>query len=332
MVGLVYPCFQDNDRMDKFEEMRAFTAVVDAGSFVRAAEALRVSKTAVSRLIGDLESRLAVRLLHRTTRRLSLTAEGEAFHARCKELLAGVDEAEAEVTAGSGQAVGQMRVNVPVSFGLMHLAPLWPAFMEQHPNVTLDVTLADRIVDLVDEGYDLAVRIARLPTSSLVTRKLTSTRLVLCASPEYLQRHGAPAEPSEIAAHTVFSYTLLATGELWAFEGPRGPVSVKVTPRMRSNSGDTCVTAALQHQGLVLQPTFMVGEHLRSGALVEVLPQYCSIELGIYAVYASRKHLTPKVRLLIDYLVDAFRTRVWEQPVPAPGAVTPGTAVPTARS
>jgi DNA-binding transcriptional LysR family regulator len=145
----------------------------------------------------------------------------------------------------------------------------------------------------------------------------------LCASPEYLRRHGTPADLSDLAGHTVFSYTLLSMGEQWAFEGPQGPVSVKVTPRMRSNSGDTCCAAALQHQGLVLQPTFMVCEHLRSGALVEVLPQYGSIELGIYAVYASRKHLTPKVRVLIDFLVEAFRNRRWDAPGLAPDDAGP---------
>lgn len=299
--------------MDRFDEMQAFAAVVDAGSFVRAAEALQVSKTAVSRLVGDLESRLGVRLLHRTTRKLSLTVEGEAFHARCKDLLADVEEAEAEVTSRSDEAVGLLRLNVPVSFGLLHLAPLWPAFMAQHSKVTLDVTLADRIVDLVEEGYDVAVRIARLPSSSLVSRRLTSTRMVLCASPEYLRRQGAPAHPADIALHTVFSYTLLVAGEHWTFEGPEGPVSVKVTSRMRSNSGDTCCAAALQHQGIVLQPSFMVSTHLHSGALVEVLPAYRSFELGVYAVYASRKHLTPKVRVLVDFLVQAFRIRAWAE-------------------
>lgn len=297
--------------MDRFKEMQAFAAVADAGSFVRAAEALQVSKTAVSRLIGDLEARLGVRLLHRTTRRLSLTAEGELFHARCKALTADVEEAEAEVTARAGEAVGQLRLNVPVSFGLMHLAPLWPAFLQQHPKVTLDVTLADRIIDLVDEGYDLAVRIAQLPASSLVSRKIASTRLVLCASPDYLRRHGEPSHPADIARHTVFTYTLLATGDTWNFEGPDGPVEVKVTPRLRSNNGDTCCTAALQHQGIVLQPSFMVSHHLRAGALVEVLPQYRSLELGVYAVYASRRHVTPKVRVVIDFLVEAFRTCPW---------------------
>ena len=148
--------------MDKFQEMQAFVGVVDAGSFVRAAETLQLSKTAVSRLVGDLEARLGVRLLHRTTRKLSLTPEGEVFHERCRELLSIVDEAESQVTAHAGEAAGPLRVNVPVSFGVVHLAPLWPAFMALHPKVQLDVSLSDRLVDLVDEGYDLAVRIARL--------------------------------------------------------------------------------------------------------------------------------------------------------------------------
>lgn len=297
--------------MDRFQEMRAFVAVVDSGSFVRAADTLAVSKTAVSRLVGDLEARLGTRLLHRTTRRLSLTPEGEVFHDRCRQLLDGVAEAEAELSAHAGEAIGQLRINVPVSFGLLHLAPLWPAFMALHPKVMLDVTLSDRIVDLVDEGYDLAVRIARLQASSLVSRRLASTRLILCASPQYLSRHGAPAHPSELARHAVISYALLAMGERWEFEGPDGPVGVGVVPRMRSNSGDTCCAAAVQHQGIVLQPSFLVAPHLASGALVELLPQYRSIELGVYAVYPSRKHLTTKVRALVDFLVDAFRMRAW---------------------
>ncbi len=297
--------------MDKFVEMEAFVAVVDAGSFVRAAETLAVSKAAVSRYVSELESRLGVRLLQRTTRKLSLTEEGAIFHARCMDLLAGVGEAEAEITAHSGEALGQLKVNVPMSIGLLHLAPLWAAFMTLHPRVTLDVTLSDRVVDLVDEGYDLAIRIGRLSSSSLVSRRLSTTRLILCASPTYLAEHGVPSHPSEIAAHAVLSYTLLSMGENWAFEGPRGPVTVQVAPRMRANSGETCCAAALQHQGFVLQPSFLVGAHLLTGTLVEVLPQYRSLELGIFAVYPTRKHMTPKVRLLIDFLIEAFRMQAW---------------------
>lgn len=297
--------------MDRFLEMQAFAAVVDAGSFVRGADALDLSKTAVSRLVGELEARLGVRLLHRTTRKLSLTPEGDVFLERCRDALAAVQEAEAEVTARAGEAAGQLRVNVPVTFGLLHLAPLWPAFMAQHPKVVLDVTLSDRLVDLVDEGFDVAVRISRMQSSSLVSRLLTSTRLVLCASPKYLRRHGRPKHITDIANHAVAAYTLLAMGEKWEFEGPEGPVSVQVHPVLRSNSGDTCCAAALQHRCMVLQPTFLVGPQLASGELVEVLPQFRSYEMGIHAVYPSRKHLSPKVRVLVDFLVDSFRMRAW---------------------
>ena len=300
--------------MDRFEEMRVFAAVVDVGSFVGASDALEMSKAAVSRHVAELESRLGVRLLHRTTRKLSLTPEGEVFHARCRDLLSGVDEAEAEITSKSGEASGLLRINVPFSFGLLHLAPLWVEFMAQHPKVTLDVTLADRVVDLVEEGFDMAVRIARLPNSSLVSRQLTSTRLVLCASPAYLEARGVPTHPSDLASHDVLAYSLFSMGEQWAFTGPdSGPdvVSVKVSPRLRTNSGDTCRVAALRDQGILLQPSFLVGPDLLAGTLVEVMPAWRSIELGVYAVYPSRKFVSPKVRLMIEFLVNAFRMRAW---------------------
>jgi DNA-binding transcriptional LysR family regulator len=297
--------------MDKFIEMQAFVAVADAGSFVRAAEALDVSKAAISRYVADLEARLGVRLLHRTTRKLSLTPEGEVFQARCRELLGGVDEAEGEITASSGEASGLLRINVPFTFGLLHLAPLWVEFMAQHPKVRLDVTLADRVIDIVEEGFDLAVRIARLPDSSLVSRPLTSTRMVLCASPGYLRKHGAPSHPSELAGHDVMAYSLFSMGDQWDFKGRESTATVKVTPRMRTNSGDTCRVAALRDQGIVLQPSFLVGPDLVAGTLVEVMPAWRSIELGVYAVYPSRKFVSPKVRLMIEFLVNAFRVRAW---------------------
>ena len=297
--------------MDRFLEMQAFVAVVDTGSFVKGADALQMSKSVVSRLVAELEQRLGARLLQRTTRRLSLTQEGELFHERCKDLLAGLGDAEQQVTRHAGEVMGELRISAPVSFGLMQLAPLWPGFLQQHPQLTLDVTLNDRLVDLVDEGYDLAIRIAQLSNSSLVTRKLASTRLVLFATPEYLRRHGAPTHPADLAHHPVFTYKLLSTGEQWHFDGPEGAVSVKVTPRLRSNSGDTCCEAALQHQGLVLQPSFLVGAHLHTGRLVEVMPAYRSVELGIYAVFPSRKQLATKVRRLVDFLVASFQQPAW---------------------
>jgi DNA-binding transcriptional LysR family regulator len=297
--------------MDRFQEMRAFVAVVEAGSFVGAAEALQVSKPAISRQVAELEARLGVRLLHRTTRKLSLTEEGDVFHARCKEVLGVLEEAEAEVTARRDRAVGVLKVSAPVSFGLLHLAPLWAGFMAAQPDVALELSLSDRVVDLVEEGFDMAVRIARLPSSSLVSRKLSSTRTVLCASPKYLKAHGRPKHPSELAQHAVLAYNLLSIGESWEFAGPEGSVTVKVRPRLRTNSGDTCRAVALLHQGIILQPSFLVADDLRSGALVEVLPGWKTLELGIYAVYPSRKHLLPKVRLLIDHLARALASRDW---------------------
>jgi DNA-binding transcriptional LysR family regulator len=297
--------------MDRFQEMTVFAAVVDAGSFVGAADALDMSKAAVSRYVAELEERLGVRLLHRTTRRLSLTDEGERFHMRCRELLGELEEAEAEITSRTGKASGQLKVSAPVSFGLLHLAPLWAGFMAHHPDVTLDVTLSDRMVDLVEEGFDVAVRIARLPSSSLVSRPLSSSRLVLCASPRYLKAHGRLTHPSQLRDHTVFAYSLLSSGETWEFDGPEGHVAVKVQPRLRTNSGDTCRAVALQHAGIIIQPSFLIADDLRSGALVEVMPQWRSLEFGIYALYPSRKHVAPKVRLLIDFLVAALKRKSW---------------------
>ena len=292
--------------MDRFLEMQSFSAVVDAGSFVKAAEALGLPKAAMSRYVADLETRLGVRLLHRTTRRLSLTEEGEVFYARAKELLAGVDEAEAEITSRSGAPGGLLRINAPLTFGILHLAPLWGVFRSQYPMVTLDITLADRMVDLVDEGYDVAIRIATLPSSTLVSKRLATTRMVLCASPHYLAVHGEPVQPAELASHAVISYTYWSTKDEWHFEGPQGPVSVKTQPCIHTNSGDTCRAAALAHQGIILQPSFLVGGDLASGTLVELMPQFHSIDIGIYAVYPTRKHVAPKVRVLIDFLVDHF--------------------------
>lgn len=297
--------------MDRFQEMRVFAAVVDAGSFVGASDAIEMSKPAVSRHVQDLEARLGVRLLQRTTRKLSLTEEGAVFYARCKDLLANVDEAEAEITSRTGEASGLLKVNAPVSFGIIHLAPLWAEFMARHPKVRLDVTLSDRVVDLVEEGFDVAVRIARMPNSSLISRKIAATRMIVCATPAYLKKHGTPQHPAELAAHTVLAYSLFSAGDNWEFDGPQGKVTVKVTPQLHTNSGDTCRAAALQHQGIIYQPSFLVGGDLTSGALVPLLPGYLSAELGVYAVYPTRKHLSPKVRLLIDFLNESARELGW---------------------
>ena len=292
--------------MDRFQEMQAFVAVVDAGSFVRAAEALGSSKAAMSRYIGDLEERLGVRLLNRTTRRLSMTDDGQAFYYHCVELLAALEEAEGDLSTRSAEASGLVRISAPVTFGILHLAPLWGDFLERYPKVRLDVALSDRAVDLVEDGFDLAIRISSVMQPSLIARQLATTRLVLCAAPSYLARRGTPQHASELAQHDVVAYTYGAFRDEWTFEGPDGEVKVKVSPRLFANNGDTCRAAALRGQGVILQPDFLIGADLRSGELVEILPGYRTPDLGVYAIYASRRHLPLKLRYLIDFLVDAF--------------------------
>ncbi len=297
--------------MDRFLEMQSFGAVVDAGSFVKAAALLGLSKAAMSRYVGDLEKRLGVRLLHRTTRRLSLTVEGALFYARSKEVLGALEEAESEITSRNGTASGLLRVNAPVTFGILHLAPLWGGFRQRHPDVALDIALADHVVDLADEGYDIAIRIGALPSTTLISRRLARTRIVACASPAYLAAHGTPRQPADLAGHAVISYSLLASRDEWHFDGPDGHVSVQTAPFMHSNSGDTCRAAALAHQGVIFQPTFLVADDLAAGTLVALLPGYRAPELGVYAVYPSRKYVAPKVRALIDFLAEQFKRARW---------------------
>jgi DNA-binding transcriptional LysR family regulator len=292
--------------MDKFQEITTFTAVVDAGSFVKAADRLNMSKAAVSRHLVDLETRLGIRLLHRTTRKLSLTEEGELFYERCKEILETIESAENEITSHTEDVSGQIRINAPFSFGIRKLAPLWGIFHQKYPKVTLDVVLSDRLVDVVDEGYDIAIRIAALTNSTMVSKKLTTTRIILCASPTYLKEHGTPKKPADLMNHQVINYSYWAGKEEWSFDGPNGGESVNIKPFMQTNNGDTCLSAALAHQGIVLQPSFIVGDAIRAGDLVEIMPKYKSIELGIYAIFPTRKHIAPKVRVLIDFLVDYF--------------------------
>ena len=297
--------------MNKYQEMRVFTAVVDAASFVGAGDALGMSKAAVSRHVSDLEQRLGVRLMHRTTRKLSLTSEGELFLARSREILSSIEASEVELSTRSVTASGLLKISVPVSFGIRHLAPLWSEFLASHSQVTLDLQLADRVIDLVEEGFDLAVRIARLPDSSLISRQLASTRLVLCAAPSYLERRGTPQHPSELTQHDVMGYSLMAMGDQWQFTGPDGPVSAKVRPRMWTNNGDSCVAAAVRGAGIQLQPTFLIDRELATGQLVEILPQFRSAELGIYAVYPSRKFVLPKVRALVEFLAIKLGQGSW---------------------
>ena len=306
-----------NETMNKFLEMQTFNTVVEVGSFVKAADTLSLSKAAVSRHVFELEQRLGIRLLHRTTRRISLTTEGQAFYHRSKDVLNDLQDIESEITSKQDKVSGLLRINAPFTFGIQHLAPLWGQFREVHPQVILDVTLSDRVVDLVEDGYDLAIRIAALENSTLVSRRLASTKMVLCASPVYLKKHGKPTKIADLAKHQVIGYSYFATKDEWHFTGPQGSVSVMTKPWMHTNNGDTCKAAALAHQGIILQPKFVVGSELAKGKLVEVLPKYRSADIGIYAVYPTRKHLSARVRLLIEFLAEHFSRQEYDWSIKA---------------
>ncbi len=292
--------------MDQFKEIESFVTVAQLGSFVQAADKLGLSKAMVSRHVSDLEARLGVRLMQRTTRRLSLSEAGADYLQRCVQILAELQEANATVSASAVQAQGLLKITAPLTFGIRHLAPLWGEFLRVHPRVELEVNLNDRLVDLIEEGYDLAVRIGQLTSSTLIARRIAGTRLVLCASPRYLQQAAPIRALDDIVQHAVIGYTYLATGEQWRFSGPQGARSIEVRPRLRSNSGDTCRAAALADQGVIFQPTFLVGEDLQAGRLVQILPQYAGPELDINVVYPSRLHLSHKVRAMVEFLATAF--------------------------
>jgi DNA-binding transcriptional LysR family regulator len=299
----------DNLAVSRIRELEAFVAVVDAGSFVQGAEALRTSRAAVSKHVQDLERRLGARLLNRTTRRQSLTDAGRRYFERAREILEALADADAAIASSAPHASGTLRVAAPLTFGVLHLAPLWGEFMARYPDVRLDIQLSDRVVDLVDEGFDVAVRIARLPDSSLVSRRLATARMIMCASPAYLHLHGVPGTLAEVAQRPVLAYDYLASGDTWTFERSGATHRVTTRPVMRANNGDTCRAAALAGCGIVLQPSFLVAGDLARGDLVEVLPEYRGVELGLYAVYPSRTLLSAKVRALVDFLAERLAGR-----------------------
>ena len=293
--------------MDRLRAYEVFVTVVSRGNFTRAADVLETSPANVTRYVNELEAHLGTRLLNRTSRRLSLTEGGETLYARCKSVLDDVAETEGLVSSASVEPRGRLRINAPVSFGILHLAPLWPDFMRKYPQVELDVTLIDRVVDIVDEGYDLAIRISRAGSTNNAARKLATSRNILCASPTYLARCGHPATPADLIGHRCIGYSYAATGDEWQLiDGESEVHTVKVNCHMHSNNGDTARAAALAGQGVIWQPTFLLGNDLRAGKLIQVLPEYRLPDIDILALYPSRRHLSAKIRAMIDFLVDAF--------------------------
>jgi DNA-binding transcriptional LysR family regulator len=300
--------------MDRLRAFEVFAAVVANGNFSRAAGALDTSPANVTRYIKELEEALGTRLLNRTSRRLSLTEGGRAFYERVREILDDVADAEATVSVEAAQPRGRLRINVPLSFGVLYLAPLWPRFMALYPDLELDINLIDRVVELVEEGYDLAVRISPAGSREHVSRKLATARNVVCASPDYIVRHGTAETLSDLKNHACIGYTFAANGDEWSFLDDGGAAHVVTAPCVtRCKSGHAMRAAALAGKGIVQLPTFMVGQDLREGTLLSVLKGYRVPDIDILAIYPSRRHLSAKVRVMIDFLVDAFRgTPPWD--------------------
>ncbi len=291
--------------MDRFADLNMFVAVVDSGSISAAAERLEVAKSAVSRRLANLEARLGAELLHRTTRRATLTDSGRAFHERAKNILADLEEAEQAVSQAHGAVRGRLKIALPLAFGIKHVGPLINEFLALHPAVEFDLDFNDRRVDLIQEGFDLAIRIAKLPDSSLIARKLAPVRSALCASPDYLAHHGTPKRAADLAQHAALVYSNLANPGIWSFVGPDGqPGSVQVPVRLRANNGDFLTLAAIAGQGVILHPTFYLNEAIRAGRLVPLLTDHAWPEVNAYAVYPPTRHLSRRVRAFVDFLAE----------------------------
>ena len=302
--------------MDHFQALRVFAQVVESGSFSGAAARLGLSATATSRHVAELEAHLQTRLLNRTTRRVSLTESGRAFYERSVQLLADLDEAEQEAARAAVVPRGTIKLTTSVNFGVRNVAPAIAAFVSAHPDVRFDVSLSDRVVDLVEEGFDLAIRIGAVGSESLVARKLGETRLVPCASPAYLAARGAPRAPEDLQGHNCFTYEYGSPRDLWRFRDAEGRErNVRVKGNLHSNNGDLLAEAAARGAGIVCEPAFIVGPELRAGRLVPLLQEFRTEPVPIFAVYPSRKHLSAKVRRFVDFLVERFAdAQDWSAP------------------
>lgn len=290
--------------MTNLGDLEIFTRVVASGSMSEAARELGLQTPIISKRIKRLEERLGSRLFHRTTRQISLTEAGEGFHERVLAALAGLEEAEAFLAGRSSAVTGRLRVSAPTSFGRMHIAPYLTRFFSLYPDVELQLTLTDAFQDLVAEGFDLAIRIGELPSSSLVARKLAAVRRILCATPDYIERHGAPSTIEDLERHVCIP---AHNNAYWHLSGPNGPVALRPVGPLSTNSSEVVREAVLSGLGIAFRSTWDVGPDLRAGRLVQVLPEWeGSSDVGLYAVYPSRQHLPAKVRAFIDFLAELY--------------------------
>ena len=291
--------------MESLTDVAVFVKVVESGSFTAAAERLSISKSVVSKYVTRLETRLGARLLNRSTRRISLTEVGRAFYQRSQSALLELEQAEAEVSHLQSEPRGTLRINAPMSFGILHLAPAIPELLQHYPELSVDIQFDDRKIDLIEGAYDVAITIANLADSALVARRLGPCHHCLVASPEYLHRHGIPRTPPELQNHRIISYSYQESVQQWEFLTPEGkPIMVSINGRVEMNNSLGMREAVLNGAGIMRAPTFVVGNDIKQGRLVPLLTSYQTLQLSIYAVYPQRRHLSPKVRAFVDFMLE----------------------------
>lgn len=301
--------------MDRLTLDRLFVAVLETGSFIAASGRMGVSSGQASKMLSRLEGDLGVQLIKRTTRALSPTEIGQVYYERVKVLLEERDALDASIRQTSGAPSGRLRITAPMSFGSVQLVPALLAFAEHYPAISLDVSFSDRLADLVEEGFDVAVRIGRLPDSSLIVRRLCDARIVTVASPDYLTTHGAPQRPEDLSKHICIIDTNFRTPNTWVFRDAQGQtVQVTVSGRLAFSNGETCLNAAERGLGIACLPSFIAGAKMREGKLIPLLRSFEPPALGVHALYPPARHLAAKVRALSDFLSEYFKGRPeWEE-------------------
>lgn len=293
--------------MDKFENMTTFVRIVETGGISAAADHMDVAKSVVSRRLKELEAHLGVELFHRTTRQLNLTDSGRTFYQQCVRILADILEVEHTTSQFHGALKGSLKVAVPLSFGLMHLGPAITTFLQTHPDIEFDLDFSDRQVDLLAEGFDLAIRIASLPDSSLIARRLAPIQIIMCASPAYLERMGTPQTPDELIKHPCLVYNLVSNSNNWTIYDAAGKlIKTRVTPYLRASNGEFMRDAAIAGLGIVLLPAFIVYREIERGALIPILTRYHYSQMAAYAIYPQTRHLSQRVRAFVDFLSKRF--------------------------
>jgi DNA-binding transcriptional LysR family regulator len=293
--------------MDRLDAMEMFVRIVETGSFSSVARELGTTQPTISKQLTALESHLKTRLLNRSTRKLSLTESGQAYYERCKRIIDDVREAESTLGRLQGSISGHLHIDTSIAMGQMFLTPLVLKFQRQYPELSVELTLNDRFIDIVEEGVDVAIRIGRLGESNVVARKIGATRRVTIATPDYLKQHGRPRHPQDLTHHNCLLYSYLSTGNEWMFQGPEGEIRVRVSGNFKSNNGHALREALLAGRGIAVSPDWLAHDGLRDGTTEAILTEFAPTPMDINAVFPSNRMLSAKVRAFVDFLQQEFR-------------------------